>query len=264
MNNYMNKIINGNCAEILKNISDNSVDLTITSPPYDNLREYQGYDFKFEEIAQQLFRVTKNGGIIVWVVSDATINGSESGTSFKQALYFKEIGFNIHDTMIYLKSGISSPSQNRYPQAFEYMFVFSKGSPKTFNILKDRKNRWGGHKTFGSPSQRNKDGELIKKPQREISEWGARYNVWEIEQGKDRSTKDEFAFEHPAIFPEELARDHILSWSNIEDLVLDPMCGSGTTCKIAKELKRKFIGIEISSEYCLIAEKRIDNFDSLF
>jgi len=262
--NYTNKIINGDCSEILKDIPDNTIDLTITSPPYDNLRVYQGYNFPFEQIAIQLYRVIKLGGVIVWVVADATIDGSETGTSFKQALFFKEVGFNIHDTMIYNKSGISMPSQNRYPQAFEYMFVFSKGPPKTVNIIKDRKNRWGGHKTFGSPSQRTKEGKLLKKDQREIPEWGSRFNIWEIEQGKGKSTEDEIAYNHPAIFPEQLARDHIISWSNEGDLILDPMCGSGTTCKMAKEMKRNFIGIEISKEYCEIAEKRLDIFESLF
>ena len=145
----MNKIICGNCVEIMKEWENNIIDLTITSPPYDNLRDYKGYVFDFENIAKQLYRVTKSGGVVVWIVGDATIKGSETGTSFRQALYFKEIGFNLHDTMIYSKAGFQYPATNRYHQTFEYMFIFSKGKPKTFNPIKDRKNKWDG--PWGKP-----------------------------------------------------------------------------------------------------------------
>ena len=163
----LNKIYNEDCLETMARMNDNFIDLTVTSPPYDNLRTYNDNidetwgEHVWKPIIKELFRVTKNGGIVVWVVGDATINGSETGTSFKQALYAKDIGFNLHDTMIYEKAGFSNPSNNRYHQVFEYMFIFSKGRPKTFNPLKDRKNKWNG--SWGNTSNRQKNGILIKK-----------------------------------------------------------------------------------------------------
>lgn len=252
----INQIVCGNHLTILSSWRNNCVDLTITSPPYDNLRDYKGYNFNFKSLAEQLYQITKEGGIVVWVVGDATVKGSETGTSFKQALYFKSVGFNLHDTMIYSKAGFSHPAKNRYHQTFEYMFVFSKGRPKTFNPIRDRKNKWGA--PWGKITSRAKDGSL-KEVKREIknSEYGQRWNIWHYSTGKGNHTRDEIAYEHPAIFPEKLAHDHILSWSNIGDIVLDPMCGSGTTCKEAKKLYRNYIGIDIADEYCKIAQQRL-------
>ena len=238
-------------------LDENSVDLTVTSPPYDNLRSYKGFQWNFENVAKQLYRITKIGGVVVWVVGDSVINGSESGTSFKQALYFKEIGFNLHDTMIYEKCG-NLPAKNRYIQSFEYMFIFSKGKPKTVNIIKDRKNNWGGSKTFGKSSFRNKDGTLTIGRQREIAEYGSRTNIWKYANGYGFGQKDKIAYQHPATFPEQLAIDHILTWSNEGDIVLDPFLGSGTTAKEAKLLGRNYIGFEVSQEYCDIANKRLE------
>lgn len=238
----------GDCAVVLGDLSSDSVDLTVTSPPYDNLRKYNGYTFDFDTIAKELFRVTKPGGVLVWVVSDAMINGSESGTSFKQALGFKEMGFSLHDTMIYEKSGMSNPSVNRYHQVFEYMFVLSKGKPKTFNPIKDRENKYVGE--LG----RNNVGGRCKR-----EKFGMRFNIWRFANGKNQTAKwDDVAFKHPAPFPESLARDHIISWSNPGDVVLDPFLGSGTTGKVAVELNRQFIGIEISQEYLNLATGRIN------
>ena len=199
------------------------------------------------------------GGIIVWIVGDSTINESESGTSFVQALTFKKFGLNLHDTMIYQKNGPSYPSQNKYYQVFEYMFIFSKGRPKTFNPLRDRKNKWYGQKWSSKRSRRNKKGELKNAPfyMSESGELGIRFNIWKYNRGAGYSTKDEIAYQHPAIFPEKLAEDHILSWSNEGEIIMDPMCGSGTTCKMARLTKRDFIGIDINSDYCKIAEKRL-------
>lgn len=243
----------GDCLEVMKTLPGNSIDLTVTSPPYDNLRNYNGYCFDFEGIAKELYRVTKDGGVVVWVVGDATINGSETGTSFRQALYFKEIGFNLHDTMIYLKDQLAFPDTNRYYNAFEYMFVLSKGKPKTVNLIQDKPNKSFGRKVSGKSRQpngeftyRSKTGELCK-------EFGVRWNYWLFyNQKRGLETK------HPAIFPEQLANDHIISWSNESDTVLDCFLGSGTTGKVAKQLNRKFIGIEISQEYLDIAKRRIN------
>ena len=246
----------GDCAVLLKELDAESIDLTVTSPPYDNLRTYKGYTFDFETIARELYRVTKQGGVVVWVVGDRTIDGDETGTSFRQALYFKEIGFNLHDTMIYRKHAAFAydPRQNRYKQVFEYMFIFSKGKPNTYNPIADKAGS-GVNKT-GSTS-RKPDGTLRKHPPVQSKEWQDRDNVWLYNVGAQMTTKDKFAFAHPAMFPEALARDHILSWSNEGDLVLDPFLGSGTTAKMAKETGRRFIGIEIAPEYLEIAERRI-------
>jgi len=250
-------LLHGDCLEVIKSLSNQSIDLTVTSPPYDNLRNYNGYLFDFEGIAKELYRVTKDGGVVVWIVGDATINGSETGTSFKQALYFKEIGFNLHDTMIYQKNNFSNPSSNRYHQIFEFMFVLSKGKPKSFNPIKDRKNVCFGESNWGSNKARQKDGSFKERPKKIVSQYGMRYNIWEFMTSKGFATKDNFAYLHPAIFPEKIAYDHIVSWSNEGDTVLDCFLGSGTTGKIAKQLNRQFIGIEISKEYLEIAKTRI-------
>ena len=247
----LNKIYNEDCISTMRRMDDCFIDLTITSPPYDNLRDYNGYTFDFENIAKELYRVTKDGGVVVWVVGDATINGSETGTSFKQALYFKEIGFNLHDTMIYLKPNFSAVGaiKTRYAQVFEYMFVFTKGKLKTFNPIKDRKCKNPSEEN--SKSIRQKDGRTIKYDKKiVIGEYGQRYNVWDI---SPQSSK----LGHPAPFPESLANDHIISWSNECDLIYDPFMGSGTTAKMALLQNRNYIGSEISSEYCEIINKRI-------
>lgn len=246
----------GDSATVLKSLNSNSVDLTVTSPPYDNLRTYNGYTFDFKSIAKELYRVTKDGGVIVWIVGDATIKGSETGTSFKQALYFKEIGFNLHDTMIWKKPNFANPSSNRYHQTFEYMFVLSKGKPTTFNSIKDRKNIYAGNLgSVGSNTSTQIDGSKKIRERKIISEYGQRHNVWEvITSGQENMGK---TLQHPATFPEILAHDHIVSWSNEGDTILDPFLGSGTTGKVAKQLNRNFIGIEISQEYLNIANKRI-------
>jgi DNA modification methylase len=245
----------GDCLEVMKQIPSESVDLTVTSPPYDNLRTYNGYSFDFEGIAKELYRVTKDGGVVVWVVGDATVNGSETGTSFKQALYFKEIGFNLHDTMIYEKINPLPTGKNRYLQCFEYMFVLSKGKPKTFNPLKQAAKdfRENGKKS----TARQIDGSLKDYIHRTNAEVIKR-NIFQYKIGLYNTTSDKFAFEHPAMFPEQLAFDQITSWSNENDVVFDPFLGGGTTGKIAKLLNRQFIGIEISQEYLEIAKRRIN------
>ena len=245
---------------------DNFVDLTVTSPPYDNLRDYKGYTFDFEGIAKELYRVTATGGVVVWVVGDATENGTESGTSFRQALYFKDIGFNLHDTMIYFKGSSPYPGNTRYNQTFEYMFVLSKGSPKVFNPIQQQKLTFASAKK-NSGTYRQRDGSFGKPDENAIKrfekadrvETKDADNVWYILSGYGKGTHDEIAFEHPATFPEELASKHIYSWSNEGDLVYDPFMGSGTTAKMAFQLKRNYIGSEISADYVKLAESRINS-----
>jgi len=227
------------------------------------MRTYKGFSFNFEEVAKELYRITKDGGVVVWVVSDATIKGSETGTSFRQALYFKEIGFNIHDTMIYQKDSCPFPETNRYYPAFEYMFIFSKGKPKTVNLIADKPNKTYGEKITGTV--RNSDGTLkphasVKnKTNKTVKEFGVRTNVWQYSPGYNKSTKDKYAYKHPAMFPEQLAEDHIISWSNPGDIVFDPFVGSGTTAKMALLNGRNYIGIDISEEYCEIARQRVED-----
>jgi site-specific DNA-methyltransferase (adenine-specific) len=251
----MLNLIHGDCLEVMKTLPDNHVDLTVTSPPYDNLRTYNGFTFDFEGIATELYRITKPGGVIVWIVSDATINGSETGTSFKQALYFKDIGFNLHDTMIWNKGTFTAVGAltSRYAPVFEYMFILSQGKPKTFNPIKDKKNKHFGRVKHGTFRQENGTTKPLTSIGKPIAEYGQRFNIWE--QNSEKSNSNRF---HPAMFPEQLAHDHIISWSNERDTVLDCFMGSGTTGKIAKQLNRNFIGIEISQEYLDIATARIN------
>jgi len=243
---------------------DNFLDLTVTSPPYDNLRDYKGYSWNFERVAEELYRVTKTGGVVVWVVNDATVNGSETLTSFKQAIYFREnCGFNLHDTIIYHKAGFPFPEKTRYNPVFEYMFVFSKGKPKTVNLIDDKLNKYSGRKVARQSGQRQKNGELKENSafrnnkSKEVKLYGVRDNIWCYAIGRGNSTSDDVAFGHPAIFPEKLAQDHILSWSNEGDLVYDPFMGSGTVAKMCIKTNRNYVGSEISREYCELAERRL-------
>lgn len=249
----LNRIYNIDCVEGMQYIPNDFIDLVVTSPPYDNLRDYKGYSFDFETIAQQLFRVIKKGGVVVWVVGDKINKGNKSLTSFKQCLYFQEIGFNVHDVMIYQKKNTPFMRSNAYTNCYEFMFVLSKGSPKTFNPLKTSTKRQGFEKLV---SNKKADG-INNKVLGELKEEKTRTNIWEYAVGLGGSTNDKIAFQHSAIFPERLAYEHILSWSNQEDIVFDPMCGSGTTCKMAKISNRNYLGMEISEEYTKIAQQRL-------
>jgi site-specific DNA-methyltransferase (adenine-specific) len=256
--------------EQLKKIPSESIDLVVTSPPYDDLRTYgeildKAWNFEvFKKLAKELSRVLKKGGVIVWIVGDATINGSETGSSFQQALYFKdECGLNLHDTMIYAKKNYIPLNHNRYEQQFEYMFVFSKGKPKTFNPIKMPTKKYGVKRSYSyvSASTYEKKTAFRSGMNRvsEVKKEKIKPNIWFYSVGRNHSSKDKIAFQHPAIFPEQLAYDHIISWSNEHDVVLDPLCGSGTTLKMAEKLGRRWIGIEIKEEYCEIAKQRIEN-----
>ena len=249
----INKNYNESNLETMAKMPDCFVDLVVTSPPYDGLRTYNGYSFPFEDIAKELYRVTKDGGVVVWIVGDATVKGSESLTSFKQALYFKELGFNVHDTMIYRKLNPMPVKSIRYLPRFEYMFVFSKGRPKSVNLIREKTLATGKEKYTGTQQENGKFTDYGKKRNLERD----KYNVWDLKVGSNQSTKDKFAFKHSAIFPEQLANDHIISWSNENDLVYDPFMGSGTTAKMSILNNRNWIGSEISSEYCDIIEERV-------
>ena len=255
------KIYNEDCLITMKRMPDNFVDFVITSPPYDDIRNYNGYQFEFEKIAKELFRVLKVGGVVIWVVADSTIDGSETGTSFKQALFFKEIGFRIHDTMIYYKNNPMPQTGNRYHQHFEYMFAFSKGNPRTFNPITVPTKYRG----LANMKNRGKNGSLEYEKVERTNEKKVG-NVFFYSVGGGISTKDKIAYQHPAIFPEQLVYDQIYTWTNENDLVYDPFMGSGTTAKVAHLMNRLWIGSEISKEYVEIANERLKEvtFNNLF
>jgi len=249
----LNKIHVENCLDTMKRMPNEFVDLVVTSPPYDNLRTYNGYSFDFESIAAELFRVTKWGGVVVWVVGDATVNGSETGTSFRQALHFMSLGFNLHDTMIWEKTG-RLPTQDRYYAIFEYMFVFSKGKPKSMNFICDHVNKNSGQ-VRAKDNTINRGKRLAGTGTFVTKSVSRRPNIWKIHNAGNRSG-------HPAVFPQSLASDHIVSWSNKGDVVYDPFMGSGTTAKAAVMTGRRWVGSEISQEYADIALKRLQDIVS--
>jgi len=246
------------CSDVLKEMRNEVIDLTVTSPPYDNLRTYNQEDWKWGEaqwkpIIEELYRVTKHGGVVVWIVGDATVNGSETGSSFKQALWAMECGFNLHDTMIWNKGRFTAVGtlNVRYASVFEYMFIFSKGSPKTFNPIKDRPCKTAGKAKSGTIRQRDGSTKRMSNEGWIQPEYGQRFNIWQVHP---KGVKG-----HPAPFPEPLVRDHIVSWSNKGDTVLDPFMGSGTTGAASLLLNRNFIGIEVDPEYLSIAKARINS-----
>jgi site-specific DNA-methyltransferase (adenine-specific) len=248
--NELGALYNCNCVDLMPKLRD--IDLVVTSPPYDNLRNYEGYSFDFPVISKWLSKIIKKGGIIVWIVGDATINGSETGTSFKQALHFKDVlGLNLHDTMIWDTNGSRFQHQNRYLASFQYMFIFSKGKPKTYNLIKDKKNKDAGKKSLLGKGESGVWKTNRKRESFIIKNYGKRTNIWKIFPESNTNIK------HPAPFPLKLIMDHIYSWSNVGDVVFDPFMGSGTTAIAARALGRKWIGCEISQEYCKEAKKRI-------
>ena len=254
----LNNIYNENCIDTMKSMPDGFVDMIITSPPYDDMRSYEGNNLiEFETIVTSLYRITKEGSVVVWVIGDQTKNWNESGTSFRHALYFKEVGFNLFDTMIYLKKPRGACGNNQsYWQTFEYMFVFSKGKPKTINLICDRENK--DSRKGDNGTKRLHNGALHNHSRGGYGKFGRRTNVWEYSIGRGHSTKDDIAFKHPAIYPEKLVEDHLMSWSNEGDIVYDPFMGSGTTAKVCKSKKRIYIGSEINPQYVKYSMERLN------
>ncbi len=253
----LDKIYCSDCIEFMANkIDDEFIDLTVTSPPYDNLRDYKGYSFDCASIASELYRITKKGGVVVWVVGDKIEKGNKTLTSFKHAFEFQKVGFNVHDVMIYKKKNTPFMRSNAYTNCFEFMFVFSKGSPKTFNPIKEKTVRNGEEMLV---CNKKADG-INKKVKGVLKKEKTKTNIWEYAVGLGGTTNDKIAFNHPATFPEKLAQDHILSWSKEGDIVFDPMCGSGTTCKMAFLNNRRFIGCDISEEYVDISNSRLEMY----
>ncbi len=268
----VNNVYHLNCIDGMNAMDAESVDLCVTSPPYDDLRTYNDsskWDFNvFKDVAKALTRVLKPGGVIMWNVNDATINGSETGSSFRQALYFMdECGLKLHDTMIYQKTGTafaSGPKSVRYTQIFEYCFVLSKGKPKTINLIQDKKNKWAGITSWGNAKTRRKDGDMNDPGRKSnaIREFGVRNNIWIIKNSGGFGQSSKESYKHPATMPEELALGHILTWSNPGDLVIDPFMGSGTTAAMAMQEKRDYIGFEIDQEYYNLCQSRMKSLNA--
>ena len=255
-----NTIYYENCLSTMRRMPDNFIDLIITSPPYDNIRQYEGsvHEFDFEPIARELYRVLKPGRVLVWIVGDQVKDHSESCSSFRQALYFRKLGLNLLDTMIYEKNPIHTCSNFAYIQVFEYMFVFVKGAPKITNLLYDKKNKTAGR--YSHAYTREGDTLVKRKKEHQTKAFGRRTNIWKYTTGRNNTTNDTFAFEHPAVFPDDLARDHLLSWSNPGDLVYDPMAGSGTVPKVAYLHHRNYIASEVNKKYYDIIQKRLKKY----
>lgn len=255
------RILHGDCVERMKELPPSSVQLCVTSPPYDDLRTYGGHSWDFEATARELFRVLCDGGIVCWNVGDSVVDGSETLTSAKQKIFFREqVGFRIHDTMIYEKSNPGNPSdrQGRYNQVIEYVFVLSKGKPRAFNPIRDKRNVSFGVMRFGKKTRRDPNGKHNgffsgRKP---AAEFGLRGNCWRGNTAAQETPCS--AREHPAKMPKWLARDLILSWSNPGDTILDPFAGSGTTGKAAIENARNAILIEINETYLPVIERECD------
>jgi site-specific DNA-methyltransferase (adenine-specific) len=255
--NTLNTLVCGDAAEEMLRMPECCIDLAVTSPPYDDLRDYKGYSFDFGRMAEGLYRVVKQGGIVVWVVGDK-INGGRSLTSFRQGLGFQEMGFIMHDIMIYRKKNTPFMRSNAYTNAYEFMFVLAKGKPKTFNPLKEKTVRSGPEMLVHNKGADGINNKVLKT----LKDEKTKTNIWSYAVGLGGTTSDRIAFDHPAVFPEQLALDHILSWTNEGDTVLDPMCGSGTTCKMARKAGRNYIGIDISPEYIKIAKKRLEALEN--
>lgn len=265
----LNKVIHTTAEKLLEYLPDNSIDLIVTSPPYGNLRDYNGFSWNFEKIAHESYRVLKQGGVLVWVVGDRVVKRSETLEPMRQAIYFKDcVGFLVHDTMIYQKDGCPFPESNRYWQQWEYMFVFSKGVPKTIHLQKQETKLQNTKLKMGNvnrkvKTRRQKNGELdIMK-----YDYGKKYrtmpNIWYILSGYGKTTTDKITYKHPAMFPEELVKRHILSWSNENDIVLDYFSGSGTTAKMAMLMARNYIGCDISKEYVDLANERLELYKNV-
>lgn len=261
-----NQIFNEDCLITMNRMPDNFIDLVLTSPPYDNLRKYggdktyhqrlndKGFSFPFEDIAEQLIRTLKPGGVIMWNVADQTMKGSRTGNSMRQALYFMDLGLNLWDHLIWYKTGTPFPSKYRYRNVWENMFILSKGKPNTFNPILKR-NKTAGAVRY-SRRFRNHNGEFIEGMNGvAIKEFGFDDNVWHISNGANKSYKNKLLVEHPAVMPEEIVRRHIQSWTNENEIVYDPFLGSGTTTRIAQEMNRKWIGSEIYKPYYDITKK---------
>lgn len=262
MKDLNTRILNKDNLEVLKNLGDNTVDLVITSPPYDDIRDYHGFSWDIEKVVSELYRVVKEGGVVCWVVGDRVKKHNKSLSSFRQAIKFQELGFNVYEHLIFEKAGSSPPVNNRYQNNFENIFIFSKGKPKTVNLIHDKPNKWAGETGFGKHGIRGKDGVITEKKKNVIKEFGRRTTIWRYVNTYGFSTKDKEAHQHPAIFPEKLVYDLMVSYSNENDFVLDIFGGSGTTAKVCLLNNREFLTTELSKEYYELSISRVSKYNN--
>jgi site-specific DNA-methyltransferase (adenine-specific) len=253
----------GDCVDVMRGFPGECIPLTVTSPPYDTIRQYGGHSFQFEDIAKELFRITVPGGVVVWVVRDEVKDGQESGTSCRQCLYFGEVGFWLHTTLILVSNVFPHPHDGRYGNQAHFGYVLSRGRPRTVNLLHDRPNSTAGDRIRGC--RRHRDGRIERAGFRGklVRPYGRRTNVWTYDVGGNKSTGDSYCFAHPALMPEAMAGDLILSWSQRGDVVLDPLCGAGTTCKMALLNDRRYFGIEVHRPYYELAVRRMQEAKQL-
>jgi site-specific DNA-methyltransferase (adenine-specific) len=256
---FVDQIIHNDCVSEMATLPDNCIPLTVTSPPYDKLRRYGGQRWSFEtfeKVARQLFRLTMPGGVVLWVVQDGTVDGSLTGTSARQWLYFQQIGFDLNSVLILATRGWRSQT-SRYANQFHFGFVLSKGRPRAFHPIRDRINSTAGQRL--RCSRRSASGEAVTtyNGDRRLGLHGYRANVWFYDVGGGKSTKDRYASRHEALMPEQMARDLIISWSRPGDLIFDPFCGAATTCKMALLSHRHYLGIEAHALYYRLALRRM-------
>ena len=254
---HTNRIINCDCLDGMRQLPDECIPMVLTSCPYDNIREYGGNTFNFEPIAAELYRITMPGGVVVWIVQDQVKDGGFTGSSFRQALHFQELGFALHNTIIMRAINGRLPQRVRYTPQSHFAFVFSKGRPRYVNLIRDRRNKYAGHRKKHWFARQKNGTKTRGKSGKVVPPFGERGDVWTYVVGRNHTTKDKEAFEHPALMAEAMATDHILSWSRPGDLVFDPMCGSGTTCKMALIHNRRYLGMEIHKDYWEIAVRRL-------
>lgn len=251
-----NRIILTECVKGMKSVPDDIIPLTVTSPPYEGLRTYDGLaDWNFMDVAKELYRITMPGGVVVWVVQEQIVNGSESGESSRQRLAFANIGFRLHHTMVLGKLGGHQHSKGRYGGALEYAFILSKGKPRYFCPFRDKKNKEAGREKIFS--NRRIDGTFPAKKKARVHPYGFRSPIWFYATGKHHTANEDYAFDHPALMPQQMAEDFILSWSKVGDLVFNPFAGAGTVLKMALLNHRRYLGFEINPKYVEIARRRL-------
>ncbi len=253
----LNKIICGDCVEVLKSIPDNSIDLVVTSPPYDGIRKYNGFSFNLHSTGKELFRVLKDGGIIAMVIQDQTKNFGKSLTSFKTIIdWCENVGFKLFETIIYKKHGAEGAWwTKRFRVDHEYIPIFLKGErPAYFNKEPLKIPSKHGGKTMTGCATRLTNGKTLKSKRVFINPMKCRGTLWDYTTCGDGTR---LKHQHPATFPDKIPVDFIRCFCPKNGIVLDPFIGSGTTALAAIQLNRNYIGIDISKEYCELAKKRI-------
>lgn len=254
----LNEVYCGDCVKLMKLLPDSTIDLVVTSPPYDKIRDYNGsIHFDLHKTGQEIFRVLKSGGIAVMVIQDQTKNFGKSLTSFKTIIdWCDNIGFKLFETIIYRKNGSEGVWwTKRFRVDHEYMPIFLKGKkPQYFNKEPLKIPSKHGGKVMTGSGSRKTNGETQKTVTRAINFKKCRGTIWNYLMAGD---KNPLKRKHPAVFPDKIPYDFIQCFCPEEGIVLDPFAGSGSTLVMAKKLRRSFIGFDIVPEYCELARERL-------